>query len=320
MSAVARFILKRILQAIPLLLVTSIIVFSLIQLAPFDVIDSLTTPDMTAEQIELLRAKHGLDQPVWTQYTVWLGNILRGELGNSLLTHRSIAAELAHRLPNTMMLVLPAYITALLLAIVLGLWAAAHRGKRIDRFVEGIISIGIATPTFWFAMLLMYFFGYQLNWFAIVGMHTPGQEGNVADLVSHYVLPYVTLTVAFFPRLTRYIRASAIEQLSEDYVMVQRAFKASRREIFVRHIGRNIWVPIVTQIGLALPMLVTGAIITESVFSWPGIGPYLMGATRSLDYPIIMVVMLLSAVLVILGNLLADILYSVVDPRIRQQA
>lgn len=131
-------------------------------------------------------------------------------------------------------------------------------------------------------------------------------------------MPYLTLTWAFFPRLTRYIRASAIEQISEDYVMVQKSYHASKTEIFVKHIGRNVMIPIVTQIGMALPMLVTGALITESIFSWPGVGPYLMTATRSLDYPVIMAVMLFSATLVILGNLLADILYSIVDPRIRQ--
>ena len=131
-------------------------------------------------------------------------------------------------------------------------------------------------------------------------------------------MPYLVLVVAFFPDLTRYVRSSTLLQLSEDYVMVQKSFGATKKEIFFRHVSKNVLLPIVTQLGLALPMLVTGAIITESIFGWPGIGPYLMSATKALDFPVIMAVMLLSATLVILGNLLSDVLYTVVDPRISQ--
>lgn len=314
----ARYIFIRVLQAIPLLLVISLIVFSLIHVAPYDVIDSLTTPNMSQAQIDLLRERYGLNEPFFVQYFVWLKNIFKGDFGYSLVSQKSIAGELAVRIPNTIRLVLPAYLTALFLAIALGLVAAANKGKFFDRLIDGIASVGIAVPTFWFAMILIYFFGYKLNWFSIIGMHTVGKEGDLKDYVSHFVLPYITLTIAFFPDLTRYIRASAMEQVSQDYVMVQKAFQATKGQIFFHHVSRNVLIPIVTQIGLALPMLVTGAIITESIFGWPGVGPYLMSATKSLDYPVIMAVMLLSATLVILGNLLSDVLYSVVDPRIRK--
>ncbi|MBM7710082.1 ABC transporter permease [Enterococcus lemanii] len=314
----ARYIFIRILQAIPLLLVISLIVFSLIHVAPYDVIDSLTTPNMSQAQIDLLRERYGLNEPFFVQYLVWLKNIFKGDFGYSLVSQKSIAEELAVRIPNTVRLVLPAYLTALFLAITLGLVAAANKGKFFDRLIDGIASVGIAVPTFWFAMILIYFFGYKLNWFSIIGMHTVGKEGDLSDYLSHFVLPYVTLTIAFFPDLTRYIRASAMEQVSKDYVMVQKAFQATKGQIFFHHVSRNVLIPVVTQIGLALPMLVTGAIITESIFGWPGVGPYLTSATKSLDYPVIMAVMLLSATLVILGNLLSDVLYSVVDPRIRK--
>lgn len=314
----ARYIFIRILQAIPLLLVISLIVFSLIHVAPYDVIDSLTTPNMSQAQIDLLRDRYGLNEPFFVQYLVWLKNIFKGDFGYSLVSQKSIAEELAVRIPNTIRLVLPAYLTALFLAIILGLVAAANKGKFFDRLIDGIASVGIAVPTFWFAMILIYFFGYKLNWFSIIGMHTVGKEGDLSDYLSHFVLPYVTLTIAFFPDLTRYIRASAMEQVSKDYVMVQKAFQATKGQIFFHHVSRNVLIPVVTQIGLALPMLVTGAIITESIFGWPGVGPYLTSATKSLDYPVIMAVMLLSATLVILGNLLSDVLYSVVDPRIRK--
>ena len=239
-------------------------------------------------------------------------------MGFSLVSQNSIAQELAVRIPNTIRLVLPAYLTALLLAILLGLLAAANKGKVWDRLIDGIASLGIAVPTFWFAMILIYLFGYRLNLFPIIGMYTVGKEGDFNDFLQHFILPYATLTVAFFPELTRYIRASATQQVSEDYIVVQQAFHATKWQIFSRHISRNVLIPIVTQIGLALPMLVTGAIITETIYGWPGVGPYLMSATKSLDYPVIMAIMLLSATLVILGNLLADVLYSIVDPRIRK--
>ena len=311
-----QYILKRVAQAIPLLLMISFIVFSLIQLAPFDVIDSLTTPNMTAEQVEILKEQNGLNQPFLVQYFVWLNNVLHGNVGNSLLTHHSIAEDLAEKIPNTMALVLPAYVTALLLAIGLGLLSAANRGKWLDRAIDGFASVGIAVPTFWFAMILIYIFGYRLNLFPFVGMHTLGKEGDFGDYLSHLVLPYLTLVMAFMPDLIRYIRTSAIVEVDKDYVTVQEAFQASKKEIFGKHVVRNVLIPIVTQIGMALPMLVTGALITETIFAWPGVGPYLTSATRALDYPVIMAVMLFSASLVILGNLLSDVLYSIVDPRI----
>lgn len=311
-----KYILKRIIQAIPLLFIISFIVFSLIQLAPYDVIDSLTTPNMTPEQIEILKEQHGLNQPFFTQYFIWLKGILTGDFGNSLLTQHSIAGDLAEKIPNTISLVLPAYLTALVFAIVLGLLSAANRRKWPDRLIDGFASFGIAVPTFWFAMILIYFFGYRLNWFPFIGMHTLGKENDIGDFLAHFILPYTTLTMAFMPGLIRYIRTAAIVEVDKDYVTVQEAFQASKREIFGRHISRNVLIPIVTQIGMALPMLVTGAVITETIFAWPGVGPYLTSATRSLDYPVIMAVMLLSATLVILGNLLSDILYSLVDPRI----
>ncbi|MGX7030558.1 ABC transporter permease [Vagococcus zengguangii] len=313
-----KYILKRLLQLIPLLLVISFIVFFLIHLAPYDAIDAIVTPNMSAETVELMKQRYGLDQPFLVQYVKWLTEIFKGNMGFSLLNQQSISAELATRIPNTMKLVIPAYITALILAMVLGLLAAANKNKWLDKIIDGLCSIGIATPTFWFAMILIYFLGYKLNLLPIIGMYTIGQDASFGDFFKHFFMPYLVLTVAFFPDLTRYIRTSALSQLNEDYVTVQQAFGATKKEIFMKHISRNVLIPVVTQIGQALPMLVTGAIITESIFGWPGVGPYMMTATKALDYPVIMAIMLLSATLVIVGNLLSDVLYRLVDPRIRQ--
>lgn len=313
-----RYILKRVLQSIPLLLLTSFLVFSLIKLAPYDAIDAITTPDMTAERIEFLKHKHGLDQPFLVQFFVWLRNILTGDFGNSIITHQPIAKELSVRIPNTIKLILPAYITALILGVMIGLYAAQHRGKRIDSLIDGLLSLGISVPTFWLAMIFIYFFGLQLKWVPTIGMHTIGKEGDIIDFLKHFILPYSILVLVLTPGTARYVRAMAINQLKEDYILVQESLGSKRREIFSKHVSRNVLLPIITSIGMDLPMLVTGAIISERIFAWPGVGPYLMDATRKLDYPVIMALMLLSAILVIVGNLLADISYSMIDPRIRR--
>ena len=313
-----RYILKRILQAIPLLLVISFIVFTLIHLAPYDAIDSQITSNMSQEEINILREQSGLNKPFLIQYVDWLGQILSGNFGHSLVTHNSVGEEILAKIPNTISLVLPAYVTALIIAIVLGLVAAANKGKWQDKLIDAVASLGIATPSFWIAMIFIYVLGYQLNLFPIIGMHTIGKEGDFGDFLSHFIMPYLTLTIVFFAELTRYVRSSALNQTNEEYVVVQQAFQATKTQIFTRHIIKNVLIPVITQVGMSLPMLVTGAIITETVFSWPGIGPYITQATRALDYPIIMAVMLLSSTLVIVGNLISDILYSIVDPRIRR--
>ena len=313
-----RYILKRILQAVPLLLVISFIVFTLIHLAPYDAIDAQITSNMSQEEINILREQSGLNKPFLIQYVDWLGQILSGNFGHSLVTHNSVGEEILAKIPNTISLVLPAYVTALVIAIVLGLLAAANKGKWQDKLIDAVASLGIATPSFWIAMIFIYVLGYQLNLFPIIGMHTIGKEGDFGDFLSHFIMPYLTLTIVFFAELTRYVRSSALSQTNEEYVAVQQAFQATKTQIFTRHIIKNVLIPVITQVGMSLPMLVTGAIITETVFSWPGIGPYITQATRALDYPIIMAVMLLSATLVIVGNLISDILYSIVDPRIRR--
>ena len=285
-----RYILKRILQAVPLLLVISFIVFTLIHLAPYDAIDAQITSNMSQEEINILSEQSGLNKPFLIQYVDWLGQILSGNFGHSLVTHNSVGEEILAKIPNTISLVLPAYITALIIAIVLGLLAAANKGKWQDKFIDAVASLGIATPSFWIAMIFIYVLGYQLNLFPIIGMHTIGKEGDFGDFLSHFIMPYLTLTIVFFAELTRYVRSSALSQTNEEYVVVQQAFQATKTQIFTRHIIKNVLIPVITQVGMSLPMLVTGAIITETVFSWPGIGPYITQATRALDYPIIMAV------------------------------
>lgn len=313
----AKYIARRLLVAIPLLLVITIIVFLLMRAAPYDAIDAMTNPRMSAETIAAIKAKYGYDQPAYIQYFSWLGGIFQGDFGYSIVTKQSISDQLAVRIPNTILLVLPAYLTAYITAIVLGLVAGSHRGGKADHVIDGIASVLIAVPSFWLAMLLIFVFGYLLRALPIVGMSTVG-DGSFVDVLRHYILPYVTLTIAFLPDNVRYVRSSTITQMTQDYVMVQEAFGAKRVELMFRHVCRNVLGPVLTRLGMALPILVTGAIITETIFSWPGVGPYFMTAIKGMDYPVVMAVLILSSTLVILGNLLADILNALADPRIRQ--
>ena len=312
-----KYIIKRILQAVPLLLLIPLICFTLINLAPYDAIDSITTPDMSKAEIEAKREAYGLNDPLIVQYGRWVVNILKGDFGYSLLSHTSIKYDLKIRIPATIKLVLPSYLTAYLLSIVLGLVAGSHKNKWPDKLIDGFCSVGISMPTFWFAMIVMYFFGYKFRLFPLMGMHTIGLEDSFADFMKHFIMPYVVLTVGFLPDLTRYVRGSTVGQLKEDYVIVQQAFGAKRTEILFKHVGKNGLIPLITKLGMALPMLVTGAVITETIFSWPGIGSYFVKAISAMDYPIVMSILVLSGTLVILGNLLSDVLYCLTDPRIK---
>lgn len=289
----------------------------MINLAPYDAVIPSSTPDMTQAEIEAKKEAYGLNDPMIVQYGRWLGNIMQGDFGYSLLSHTSIKYDLKIRIPATIQLVLPAYLTAYFLAIVLGLVAGSHKNKWQDKVIDGLCSVGISMPTFWFAMILMYFLGYKFKIFPIMGMHTIGLEHSIADYFRHFAMPYIVLTIGFLPDLTRYVRGSTIGQLKEDYVIVQQAFGAKKAEILLKHVGKNVLIPLITKLGMALPMLVTGAVITETIFSWPGIGPYFVKAIQAMDYPIVMSVLVLSGTLVILGNLLSDILYCLVDPRIK---
>lgn len=313
-----KYIVKRILQAIPLILLISIICFTLIQLAPYNAIDTMITPKMSQETVDLIKAKYGFDKPAYVQYFLWLKGVVSGQFGYSIITHESISKDLLARIPSTIKLVLPSYLIALVISIILGLVSGSNKNKRIDKIIDGFCSIGIAIPSFWFAMIIIFLFGYKLGWLPILGMNTIGVKNSFKDFLLHFIMPCTVLVMAYLPDLIRYVRSSTIGQVSEEYVTVQKAFGATKKEILFKHVCKNVLLPIITKIGMALPMLITGAMITETVFGWPGVGPYFVTAVRALDYPVIMAILLLSSSLVIIGNLLSDILYCLIDPRIKE--
>ena len=226
-----KYIIKRILQAIPLILIISIICFTLIQLAPYNAIDTMITPSMPQETANLIKARYGFDKPAYIQYFLWLKGIVQGEFGYSIITNQSISSDLLARIPATIKLILPSYIIAVVIAIILGLLSGSNKNKLVDKIIDGFCSIGIAVPSFWFAMIIIFIFGYKLGILPILGMNTIGAKNSFLDSLLHFIMPCSVLVMAYLPDLIRYVRSSTLTQISESYVMVQKSFGATKKEI-----------------------------------------------------------------------------------------
>jgi len=311
-----KYILRRILQAIPLLFFISIVSFALIKLAPGDPVNSFVTPNMSPEDVERIRESLGLNQPLYMQYLIWLKNVLSGNLGYSLSNHRPVSTLIAERLPATIGLMGSALLLSLIIAIPLGLISAANKNRLVDRALSLFSYIGISIPSFWFAMMLIYIFAIKLQWLPSMGMRTIGTD-SILDIIKHGILPCIVLSLMQVSVYMRYIRSNTISQLEEDYVQIQYAYGSTRSVVLVRHVLKNVLLPIITILGMSLPELFAGAFITETVFSWPGMGSLGISSVFSLDYPVIMGITMITSVFLVIGNLVADILYGVVDPRIK---
>lgn len=311
-----QLIARRLLQTIPMLFFVSIVCFTLVKLAPGDPVLSFVTPNMHAEDIERIRHNLGLDKPAYIQYLIWIKEVLSGNLGYSLINHQPVLDQILDRLPATAGLMGTSIALAVILAIPLGLVAGANRNRFVDKLINLFSYIGISVPLFWLAMLIMYFFSVKLQWLPSMGMRTIGVN-SVIDVIKHGILPCFILAFGFLAVYVRYIRSSTIGQLKEDYVQIQYAFGSTKKTILYRHVMKHVLLPVITLLGMSFADLVTGAIVTETVFSWPGIGSLGMTAVRGMDYPVIMGITLFSSVMLIFGNLAADILYGFADPRIK---
>ncbi|WP_219835125.1 ABC transporter permease [Paenibacillus sp. R14(2021)] len=311
-----QLIVRRLLQSVPMLFFISLVCFALVKAAPGDPVLSFVTPNMHADDIERIRHNLGLDQPGYVQYGIWLKDSLTGNLGYSLVNHRPVMPQIVERLPATAGLMGASIALAVLLSIPLGLLAGSNRNRWVDKLVNLLAYIGISVPLFWLSILFIYFCSIKLHWLPSLGMHTIGKKGAL-DVIKHAILPCSVLTISFLSVYVRYIRSSAISQLKEDYVQIQYAFGSAKRTILFRHVMKHVLLPVITLLGMSLGDLVTGAIVTEAVFSWPGIGSLGVTAVRGFDYPIILGITLFASILLIVGNLLADILYGIADPRIK---
>jgi len=311
-----QLIARRLLQTIPLLFFVSIVCFAMIKAAPGDPVLSFVTPNMHAEDIERIRHNLGLDKPAYVQYLIWLKECLQGNLGYSLINHQPVLDQIIERLPATAGLMGGAILLAVLIAIPLGLIAGANRNRWVDKLINLISYVGISIPVFWLGIVLIYFLAIKFHWLPSMGMRTIGVNSTL-DILKHAIMPTGVLAFSFLAVYVRYIRSSTVGQLKEEYVQIQYAFGSSKKTILFRHVMKHVLLPIITLLGMSMGELVAGAIVTETVFSWPGIGSLGMTAVKGMDYPLIMGITLFSAVLLILGNLAADILYSFADPRIK---
>lgn len=309
-------ILGKIVQSIFVLFIVSILCFTLIKIAPGDPVLTYVKPNMSEEYIETIRESLGLTKPLYVQYFLWLGKILHGDFGYSLVNTRPVLGQILERLPATMLLMGSSLIFAVLISIPLGLYSGKHKNGIIDKITNILSYVGISIPTFWFGILMIYLFSVKLGWFPSIGMHTDGVK-TIPDLLWHLVMPCTVMTFVNVAQFTRYVRSSTMTQLTSDYVMVQRAYGIKEGSILFRHVLKNAILPMITILGMSLQSLVGGAIICEQVFGWPGTGQLSVTAVTTFDYPLIMGITMLTGLLLVAGNLLADILYAVVDPRIR---
>ncbi|MGH7728534.1 MAG: ABC transporter permease [Vulcanimicrobiaceae bacterium] len=314
------FIARRLLGAIPLLLLVSLISYALMGLAPGGPAAIIgqqahgMTPAARAHFIALL----GLNRPWYVQYFYWLGAlVLHGSLGNSYVDGRPVIEKILEKLPITLELVGSALVVTLAIAIPLGVAAATWRGSWFDSLLNVVAFVAYGIPVFWLGIVLIDLFAMHLRWFPIAGANSFGGGGGFSDRADHLVLPVASLVIVSFASWMRYQRAAMIETLGQPYVRTARAKGLSERLVLFRHALRNALIPILTLVGLSLPSLVGGAYFVEYVFSLPGMGYLGLNSVFSRDYPTVMAITLFSAVLVIVGNLLADVAYALADPRIR---
>ena len=312
-----KYIIKRILGLIPVLLLVSIFSYFIIQAAPGDPVDNYVRPGMTQEQIEAVKEEYGLNGNIVEQYLNWLKHVLQGDLGTSIYKHRPVTEMIAERLPATLMMMGAALLISIVVSIPLGLWAGLHKNKLVDKIISVITYLGISIPPFWFAMILVLFFALELHWFPTGGMRTVNVE-TTADLLWHLVLPSIVLSLNNMATFTKYIRSNTISQLEEDYVVTAISKGTSKNKVLFKHVLKNCLLPIITLVGINIAGLVCGSFVIENVFSWPGIGRLAMEAVGNRDYPVIMGYTMFSCLILITGNLIADVLYAVADPRIRQ--
>ncbi len=315
------YVIRRILLMIPVMIGISIIVFSLIHLMPGNPYAYLIESDARAEDVESMLQAIGYYDPLPVQYVKWVGGLMQGNLGYSIKFKEPIADMIGRRIGNTLMLSGVALILSILVAIPLGVISATRQYSIFDYVATIIAFIGLSIPAFFFALLLVKFFAIDLKLFPISGMETlaSGFTGmkKFVDLVYHLALPVIVLSFIQMASFMRYTRTALLEVIQQDYIRTARAKGVSERVVVYKHALRNALIPVVTIISLSLGQLISGAVLTETIFVWPGMGTLIFQAVMNRDYPVIMDATMVLAFMILMANLFADIMYALVDPRIR---
>jgi len=309
------FIARRLVAIIPVLAVVAILVFLMLRLTPGDPAAVIAGDNATSDQIADIREKLGLNQPIWQQFGIWIGNMLQGNFGESFFFKKTVAELIAQRVEPTLALAVCTLIFAVAVSVPIGVMAAYKQGSIFDRAVMGFSVMGFSVPTFVIGYCLIYIFAIELGWLPVQGYVRIAV--NFGQFFERMILPSVTLSVGFIALIARITRASVLEVLNEDYIRTARAKGLSNRVVLMRHALRNAAVPIMTVIGLGIAILLGGAVITESVYGLPGLGRLTVEAVLSRDFPTIQTVILLFSVVYVFINLVIDISYTLFDPRIR---
>lgn len=324
------YAIRRLVVLVPTLLGVSLVVFALIRLMPGDpVVAMLGVEPSTPEQAALIRHQLGLDQPTYLQYIYFLNRLVHGDLGQSITSHQAVSHDILVALPMTVELALTALLFAILMAIPLGVGSAVWRGSLVDAVTRGLAIVSVSSPTYWVGLLLIYLLAVQLGWFppsgdggynlfaAVTIGFANGDVGPLILATSHLVLPALTLAIGEVGILTRLVRSSMIDTLGAEFISTARSKGLTESVVVIRHALRNGLVPVVTVLGLQLGALLGGAVVTETIFAWPGIGRLVVNAVYARDYPIIEVAVLMFGLIRILANFAVDLSYGFLDPRVR---
>jgi peptide/nickel transport system permease protein len=309
------FVARRLVATIPVLLFVAVFVFMLLRLTPGDPAAVIAGDNATSEQVDAIRAKLGLNEPLWDQFAIWSGKLLTGDFGESFFFKKTVAELITQRIEPTLMLSLFTIVLAVLIAVPIGVLAAAKQGSWVDRLVMGFSVLGFSVPVFVIGYLLIYVFAILLGWLPVQGYKRLFE--GFGTFIVHLIMPSITLAVIYVALISRITRASVIETLGEDYIRTARAKGLPGRVVLLRHALRNAAVPIITVIGIGIALLIGGVVITESVYNIPGLGRLTVDAVLARDFPVIQIVILMFSVVYVLINLIIDLAYSVLDPRIR---
>lgn len=309
------YTLWRLVQTVPVLIVSSIFVFLIVHLLPGDAAVVVAGPEATDETVEAIRARMGLDQPLYVQYWIWITDVIRGDLGDSYINRLPASELIASRLPATLVLGVSAFLVTVVLSVPLGVLAALREGKITDWLVSTVGAFVIAVPNFWVGILLILLFALHLGWLPPGGY--VGFEHDPALALRSLILPTLALASSSIFHVARFVRSALLDTLGDDFVRTARAKGVPARRVLTRHAIRNALIPVVTMLGITLGGMLSGAVVIESVFAWPGLGRLLVQSILNQDFTVVQGVLLLMVLLFVVVNLVVDLLYSVLDPRIQ---
>jgi ABC-type dipeptide/oligopeptide/nickel transport system permease component len=309
------YLARRLLLLIPTLLLASVLIFAIITLAPGDPARMMLGTQATPEEVAVERERLGLDRPIPVRYAIWLTDVAQLNFGVSQSNRRPVTSLIADALPNTLRLALTSLAVAMLIGFPLGILAAVNANRRIDAVITAVSSLGLAMPAFWFGLLLILFFSVELKWLPASGI---GEQGRpLYERLNYLIMPVATIAVSNLSVFSRYVRSAMIDVLSADYVRTARAKGLNERLVIARHALRNAMIPVITIVGIQFGRLLGGAVVTESVFAYPGIGRLVINSIQNRDYPVVQATLMLVVLIFLVTNIIVDLSYAWLDPRVK---